>query len=129
MPIVRVEKEILRRLAPYDGLSKALKDFIRCQQEGRTPSRIYKPSGAANDGTIFQPYARLVLWHHHLHRRGDPLLITQHIAGAIIVFALTRHAEYFGDKMLWLQQHQSAIDWSGCEDIRAEVVAYAPPQP
>jgi hypothetical protein len=128
MPVVKIPREILRRIAPHDGLSKALADFVKCQQEGQPTPRIYKQSGIASDGSAFQPYLRLGLWHHHLHRKGDPLLVTQVVGGEIIGVALTTHASFFGDKMLWLQQNNEAIDWTLCGDIRTEVLAYTPPR-
>jgi len=127
MTIVKIPKEILRRVAPHDGYAKALKEFVECLQEGRTPSRIYKPSGFAKDGSVFQPYVLLALWHHHLHRKSDPLLVMQLVHEEIVGVALTRHADYFGDKMLWLQTHIEAINWSLCETLKEEVIAYVPP--
>ena len=41
--------------------------------------------------------------------------------------AISTHAEYFdGDKMLWLQRHNMAIDWTGNEALFDEVIAYQP---
>ena len=127
MPRVLISRHILTRLAPHDGLTKALKSFIEACSAGRQPPRIYKPSGIAADGSEYLPYLRLDLHHHHLHRRGDPLLITQNIDEDIYGIGLARHADYFhGDRMLWLQQHAHMIDWTGCEDLRELVLAHDP---
>jgi len=125
---VHIPKEIWRRLTPHDGLLKAAADFVKCCKGGIAIPRIYKPSGYANDGSAFQPYVRLVLWHHHLHQAGDPLLVTQHIGeNSIVGIALTTHAEYFAsDKMLWLQERIEIIDWSASGDVKREVLAYKP---
>jgi hypothetical protein len=119
MPIVRIDKTIQRRIEARDGLWKAFKEFVECCQSGTHPPRIYKPSGISSDGTAFEPYLRLKLHHHHLHRCGDPLLVTQHIGGDVIeVIALSRHADYLlGDKLAWLRAHVGAITWDGCEDL------------
>jgi hypothetical protein len=37
-------------------------------------------------------------------------------------------AEHFGDKMLWLQQHQTAIDWTSCEDVKEQIQTYKAPK-
>jgi hypothetical protein len=76
-------------------------------------------------GERFEPYIRLGLWHHHLSRAGDPLLVLQKIGDDVYAIALTCHADYFdGDKAMWLMEHMEGIDWSGCEDIKDAVEAY-----
>jgi hypothetical protein len=78
-------------------------------------------------GERFGPYIRLNLWHHHLGRTGEPLLILQIVGDDVIGFALSSHAIHFqGDKTLWLQEHMDAIDWSDCEDLKEEVAGYRP---
>src|SRR5215213_225632 len=101
MARVYISRTIVVRVSRDDGLSKALKEFIFACQHDQPPPRIYKRSGVAANGEEYYPYLALNLCHHHLHRRGDPLLITQHVEGVVYGIALTRHAEYFhGDKML-----------------------------
>jgi hypothetical protein len=57
----------------------------------------------------------------------DPLLITQHVADCIYGIGISTHADHFdGDKMKWLKDHAHMIDWTGCEQLRAEVLAYKP---
>jgi len=125
MPIVKIPAEILRKVATVDGLSKAMSEFIKCQHKRITPPRVYKPSGLAKNGDVFEPYRQLGLWHHHLHRRGDPLLVTQHVNGEIIGVALTTHADFFfGDKMGWMQVHAESICWDGCDKLRDNVLLY-----
>jgi hypothetical protein len=78
-------------------------------------------------GERFEPYIRLRLWHHHVGRTGEPFLVLQIVGDEVFGFALTTHAEHVqADKMLWLQEHMAGIDWSDCEDLRAEVEAYTP---
>src|SRR5712691_4387253 len=128
MTRVLIPREIWTRLRGYDSLRKGAAEFVKCCEKGRAPPRIYKQSGIARDGSVFQPYLRLALWHHHLHRDGEPLLVTQHVGDAIVAVALPSHRTYLtGDKWLWMQQHAQAIDWALCEDIRKEVSAYVPP--
>jgi hypothetical protein len=127
MPFVKIDKAIYRRIRSHDSLSKALDEFVEAVRSGEHPPRVYKKSGVANDGTTFEPYIKLNLHHHHLHRDGDPLLVTQHVGDDVRSVALARHSDYFlGDKMLWLQQNAAAIDWKGCEDIQKQVMAYDP---
>ncbi len=122
MAVVRIDKTIVKRLRAHDGLYKALVAFIYACQKDLPPPRIYKKSGIANDGTKFQPYIDLNLYHHHLHQKSDPLLVIQNVNGVIVSVALTSHAEFFqGDKMAWLQKHHEAIDWSGHSDLLAAV--------
>jgi hypothetical protein len=125
MARVSIDKTILARVAPFDGLAKALKAFIEACQNDQQPPRIYKPSGISSKGDEYYPYAALDLHHHHLHNNGDPLLVTQHVDGAIYGIGLATHAEYFhGDKMQWLQDHAHMIDWTGLETLRDAVLAY-----
>jgi len=127
MTRVVIPAQIWRRLRPYAGYGKALAEFVKCCEEGRHPPRVYKPSGIARDGTRFEPYLRLSLFHHHLSRKGDPLLVTQHIDDFIFGVAVARHSDHiFGDKMLWLQTHIEAIDWGTCEDLHETVRQYRP---
>lgn len=124
---VLIHKEIWRRLAEHDGYSKALADFVECVEHGRHPPRTYKRSGIARDGSRFEPYLRLNLWHHHLHRSGDPLLVVQCSADSIVSVALANHREHLsGDKMLWLRTHADAIDWSDCQDLYEQVMTSPP---
>jgi hypothetical protein len=104
-----------------------LAEFVVALQHDRHPPRVYKRSGIASDGSQFGQYLRLGLHHHHLHRRGDPLLVMQHIHGVIQSVALARHADYIhGDKMMWLQTHAEAIVWDGCEDLERMARTYVP---
>ncbi|MBX9830051.1 MAG: hypothetical protein K2Y27_34290, partial [Xanthobacteraceae bacterium] len=67
------------------------------------------------------------LHHHHLHRDGDPLLVTQHVDGVIYGVALATHETYFRkDCMGWLKDHIDAFDWTGLESLRAKVANYDP---
>ena len=130
MAVVRISKTIILRLKKHNGLYKALGGFVSACQKDQPPPRIYKKSGIAANGTKFQPYLDLNLYHHHLHQGPDPLLVTQNIGNVIASVALTTHAEYFqGDKMLWLQAHADAIDWTGQSKLEAQVRAYKPPKP
>ena len=125
MPVVKIDKTIIRRVRSHNALAKALAEFILAAQKGDHPPRVYKKSGIANDGKKFDPYLKLNLHHHHLHRDGDPLLVTQHIDDEIRSVALARHSDHIlGDKMLWLQQNADAIDWAGCEDIHRQTITY-----
>jgi hypothetical protein len=126
---VVIPNEIWRRLQPHDGLFKAAVQFVKCCETGAPIPRKCKASGYANDGSIFDPYVRLGIHHHHLHRSPDPLLVTQHIANENIIvgIALTKHVTYFGDKMAWLQDHAQMIDWSSCEDIEGQALSYQRP--
>lgn len=127
MARVFISRTILARVAPHDGLSKALKAFIEACENDRPPPRIYKPSGISSDGTEYLPYLALELHHHHLHNNGDPLLVTQHIDDSIYGIGLTRHADYFhGDKMQWLKDHVAMINWIGFEWLRDDVLAHDP---
>jgi hypothetical protein len=94
MPVVKIDKTIIRRVRSHDSLSKALVEFVVAVRDGDHPPRIYKRSGIANDGKKFDPYLKLNLYHHHLHRDGDPLLVTQHVGDEIRSVALARHADY-----------------------------------
>src|SRR5256885_1995589 len=102
------------------GLRKELKAFAGAVTNGTHPPRIYKASGVE---PVFQPYQDLGLHHHHLHRDGDPLLITQHVDGEVYGVALATHATYFqGDKMQWLKDNLEAIDWTECEALKRKVL-------
>jgi hypothetical protein len=107
-------------------LFKAASDLVRCCASGEHPPRKYKASGVAKDGSTFQPYLRLVLYHHHLHACGDPLLVTQHIGDIAYGVALTTHAKHFGDKWQWLREHEAMIDWELSEDILEQLRAKCP---
>jgi hypothetical protein len=108
-------------------LSKALKEFALAVAANQHPKRVFKPSGIDRQGSRFEPYLRLGLWHHHLGRNGDPLLVLQQRNDRYTGVALARHADYTtGDKLLWLKTHIEAIDWTDCEDLRQTVVDYDP---
>jgi hypothetical protein len=54
-------------------------------------------------------------------------LVLQRIDDEVFGLALTSHAEHFhGDRMMWLKEHVTAIDWLNCEDLKAKVEAYSP---
>ena len=126
MATVKIDKTIFRRIESL-GLLKELSQFVYACENGRHPPRIYKPSGIAKDGSKFEPYLKLKLHHHHLHRSSEPLLVTQHIGEIIQCIALARHEEYTrGDKLLWLKANADAIEWNGCEDIERLVRDYDP---
>ena len=97
------------------------------RRAGSAPPRVYKASGIRRDGTRFQPYLDLHLHHHHLGRKGDPLLIVQIVDGAAYGIALARHATYLSNEMAWLRENRAAIDWTGREALRDEVAGYGPP--
>jgi len=121
MPRVFIHRELIIRIAKF-GFSTELKGFISALKSGQHPPRVYKASGVEPQ---FKPHQLLELHHHHLHRDGDPLLVTQHFDGDIYGIALATHETYFrGDKMLWLKQNAEAIDWSDCPALRREVFAY-----
>lgn len=124
MPDLLIHRDLVVRIEQY-GFGKELKSFIQAIQKGLHPPRIYKPSGTSP--TTYRPYELLELHHHHLHRDGDPLLITQHVDDEIYGIALATHETYFrSDKMLWLKQNIEVIDWTGCEGLRETVAAYEP---
>lgn len=128
MARVFADKDVLRKVAPHDGLSKNLKAFMEACRNNKSPPRVYKQSGMSNDGKEFVPYLDLNLHHHHLHNNGDPLLITQNIDDCIYCIGVATHADYIlGDKMKWLKAHAHKIDWTGCEHHQKKVEAYEPP--
>jgi len=121
MSRVLIHRELVVRIDQY-GFGKELKGFIYAIQSGLNPPRIYKASGVAPS---YRPYEMLELHHHHLHRDGDPLLITQHIDNDVYGIALATHETFFRtDNMLWLRQNMEAIDWSGCESLQGAVAVY-----
>jgi hypothetical protein len=121
MPRIFIHRELIVRITQH-GFGAELKGFVEACQKGLHPPRIYKPSGVM---PTFKPYEMLELHHHHLHRDGDPLLITQHIDDDIYAIGLATHETYFrSDNMLWLQKNIEAIDWSGCEALKDEVSCY-----
>jgi|ERR1043165_9438673 hypothetical protein len=123
MARVFIHQELIARIDQY-GFGKELKGFIEACQKGTHPPRIYKASGIR---PAYKPYEMLDLYHHHLHRDGDPLLITQHIDSDIYGIALATHESYFrSDNMLWLKEHMASIDWAGCESLRDQVSRYEP---
>jgi len=78
-------------------------------------------------GERFEPYVQLGLWHHHLGRGSDPLLVTQQIDEDVYGICVTKHADYFqGDMMLWLKNNMNAIDWTGRDVLKRQVEAYEP---
>jgi hypothetical protein len=117
----------LARLDSRPGLRGALKEFVRAVEGGGIPKRVFKSSGIDRHGDRYEPYIRLGLWHHHLSRNGDPLLILQKVGDNFDAIALTSHELYTrGDKALWLQSNMAMINWDGCEDILQEVGDYDP---
>jgi hypothetical protein len=127
MPTVKIDKTIFRRVRSHDGLSKALDEFVDAVTNDQHPPRVYKKSGVANDGKKFDPYLKLDLHHHYLHRDGDPLLVTQHVEEEVRSVALARHSDYIlGDKLLRLQQNAEAIEWDGNEDLHEQIISYVP---
>jgi hypothetical protein len=118
-----VHRELILRIEKH-GLGAELRGFITAIRDGLHPPRIYKPSGI---NPSFLPYEDLELHHHHLHRDGDPLLITQKIDGDIYGIALATHETYFReDKMQWLKDNAGAIDWTYCPLLYKEVMRYDP---
>jgi hypothetical protein len=130
MPVaktVKIDREIQRRLRRKSQLWHAAQEFVSALEAGQHPPRIYKKSGVAKDGSTFDAYVRLNLYHHHLHASGDPLLVMQEIDNVVYCFALSNHADYInGDKMLWLRRYREAISWDGCQDLENAVLSYAP---
>lgn len=124
MPRIFIHRELVARIEKH-GFGMQLKGFISAIQNGQHPPRIYKASGIKPK---FAPYAELELHHHHLHRDGDPLLITQHVDDDIYVIALATHKTFFQeDKMQWLKDHADAIDWSLCMHLYRDVMDYNDP--
>lgn len=121
MPRVFIHRDLIARII-QNGFGKELKGFVEACQKGLHPPRIYKPSGV---NPSFKPYEMLELHHHHLHRDGDPLPVTQHIDDDIYAIAVATHQGYFrSDNTLWLKNNIEVIDWSGCEALRDEVARY-----
>lgn len=126
MPRIFIHRDLIVRIDKF-GFGRELKGFISAVQQDQHPPRVYKASGISPQ---FVPYEELELHHHHLHRDGDPLLITQHIEGEIYGIALATHETYFGgDKMLWLKENAEAIDWSSCPALMKKVLSYDPFHP
>lgn len=116
-----VPRSLVARIEQH-GLGKEFRAFALAITNGTHPPRIYKASGVSPN---FQPYQDLRLHHHHLHRDGDPLLVTQHIENEVHGVALATHATYFhGDQLAWLKQHMDAIDWVECPGHQRTVAAY-----
>jgi hypothetical protein len=89
------------------------------------PKRNFKASGVDREGNLVEPYIRLGLWHHHLGRNGDPLLVVQKRDDSYTGIALAKHENYTrGDKLLWLKMNMEAIDWTDCEDLHQAVIDY-----
>jgi hypothetical protein len=123
MARVFIHQDLVLRIIKY-GLKTELRGFVTAIIKGQHPPRIYKPSGI---NPVFIPYQDLGLHHHHLHRDGDPLLVTQHVDDEIYGVALTTHETYFRqDNMQWLKENADAIDWSLCEYLKAQVMSYDP---
>ena len=123
MPSLLIHRDLIVRIHRY-GFIAELKGFISAFKNGTHPPRVYKASGVE---PLFAPYQDLGLHHHHLHRDGDPLLITQHIGGVIYGIALSTHEIYFhSDKMQWLKDNAEAIDWSDCPALQKKVLSYNP---
>jgi len=126
---VHVSKEIWRRLGSHQGLLKALGEFVACLRDGNHPPRKFKASGTEANGDVFEPYRSLNLYHHHLHRKGDPLIVLQMRGEDLYSIAITTHQDFFrGDRYAWLKCNHAAIDWSECEELYEEVMAYDPPE-
>jgi hypothetical protein len=123
MPRIFIHRELIVRIEKY-GLGVELRGFITAIRGGQHPPRIYKPSGVDPN---YPPYEDLELHHHHLHRDGDPLLITQHVYGDIYGIALATHQTFFReDKMQWLKENAEAIDWTSCPILQRQVMKYDP---
>jgi hypothetical protein len=123
MPRIFIHRNLILRIERH-GLGMELRGFIAAIRDRQHPPRIYKPSGV---NPSFPPYEDLDLYHHHLHRDGDPLLITQKVDGNIYGIALATHEAYFReDKMQWLKDHAEAIDWTYCPILYREVMSYDP---
>jgi hypothetical protein len=126
MARIFIHRELIVRIEKY-GLGAELRGFVTAIKQDRRPPRVYKPSGIVPS---FYPYEDLELHHHHLHRDGDPLLITQHVYGDIYGIALATHQTYFReDKMQWLKDNAEAIDWTSCPHLREQVLTYDPLAP
>jgi hypothetical protein len=121
MPRIFIHRELLLRIEKH-GFGMELRGFISAIKDGQHPPRIYKPSGIKPS---FPPYEDLELHHHHLHRDGDPLLVTQHVDGDVYGIALATHEAYFReDKMQWLRDNAEAINWTDCPLLREQVLNY-----
>jgi hypothetical protein len=126
MPRVFIHRELVKRIE-QSGLGVELRGFITAMLDGQHPPRISKPSGISPS---FPPYEELELHHHHLHRDGDPLLVTQHIDGDIYWIALATHETFFReDNMQWLKDHAGAIDWTSSPFLYRQVMDYDPNAP
>jgi hypothetical protein len=123
MPRVFIHQDLVLRIEKH-GLKTELRGFVNAIMNGQHPPRIYKPSGV---NPIFIPYQDLGLHHHHLHRDGDPLLVTQHIDDEVYGVALATHETFFRqDNMQWLKENAEAIDWSSCEYLKKQVINHDP---
>jgi hypothetical protein len=121
MPRLLIPRSLVVRIEQH-GLGKELRAFAAAITDGSHPPRVYKASGV---DPIFQPYQDLRLYHHHLHRDGDPLLVTQHVENEIYAIALATHETYFrGDKLEWLKQNMEAIDWVECPSLQRKVTSH-----
>ena len=126
MPRIFIHRELVKRIE-HAGLGVELRGFVRAMLEGQHPPRIYKASGVTPS---FPPYEELELHHHHLHRDGDPLLVTQHIDGDIYGIALATHESFFReDNMQWLKDNAAAIDWGLSPFLYRQVMDYDPNAP
>jgi hypothetical protein len=116
-----IPRTLVARIEQF-GLGKELRAFVIAITNNEHPPRVYKASGVE---PLYQPYQDLGLHHHHLHRDGDPLLITQHVENEIFGVALATHATYFqGDKMEWLNVNMEAIDWTEWPALKREVAKH-----
>jgi len=123
MPRIFIHRELVIRIEKH-GLGVELRGFVTAIRDNQHPPRIYKPSGVSPS---FPPYEDLELHHHHLHRDGDPLLITQHVDGDVYGIALATHQTYFReDKMQWLKDNAQAIDWTSCPYLYKQVMEHDP---
>jgi hypothetical protein len=121
MPRVFIHRELIKRIERV-GLGTELRSFVKSMVEGQHPPRVYKASGI---NPSFRPYEELELHHHHLHRDGDPLLVTQHVDGAVYGIALATHETFFReDNMQCLKDHAEAIDWTAASHLYQEVMEY-----